>query len=114
MVNILSQVSISFDGVKFGFKFCVDTWIEINFIASGGFPFKKLVMSFSVLDFLLSSLDLFDDSFFLRKFISFFPESFAKLLYLLKSFTTDKLSYLGQVISSELLATCNKVVEIVL
>jgi hypothetical protein len=114
LVNILGKVSIGFDGVKFGFEFCVYTWIEIDFIASGGFPFKKLVMSFSVLDFLLSSLDLFDDSFFLRKFISFFPESFAKLLYLLKSFTADKLCDLGQVVPSELLATCNKVVEIVL
>ncbi len=113
MVNILGKVSIGFDGVKFGFEFCVYTWIEIDFIASGGFPFKKLVMSFSVLDFLLSSLDLFDDSFFLRKFISFFPESFAKLLYLLKSFTTDKLCDLRQVVPSELLTTCNKVVEIV-
>ena len=71
-------------------------------------------MGFSVLNLFLSSLDLLDDSFFLRKLISFSPECLAVLLDLLDCFSSNHFGNFNEIAPSELFTTSNKVVEVIL
>ena len=114
LVNVLGKVSICFDRVEFGLELCVNAWVEIYLVTSCRLPFKQLVMCFSVLDFFLSSLDLFNDSFFLRKLISFFPECFTVLFDFLDCFSSNHFWDFSKIVSSKLFTTSNKVVEIIL
>lgn len=114
LVNVLSKVSIGLNRIQFGLKLCVDIRVEVNFVAFCRLPFQKFIMNLSVLNLLLSCLDLLNNSVLFRQFISLFPKSLAVLLNLFNTLATNYFRNLSKVVSSKLFTTSNKVVKIIL
>lgn len=112
-INILSQVAIGFDRVKLRFEFCVDIGIKVDFIASGSLPLQQFIVNLSILDFFLSSLNLFYNSFLLRQLVSSLPENFTVPLNLLNTFSRNSFGNFWEVVSSELFTSSDKVVEVI-
>ena len=114
LINILCKISIRFNRIKFWFELCIYTGIELHTITSCCFPLQQLIMNFTILYFLLTCLDLFDNPLFFRKLLVSFPKNLTISLDLFNRFSTYQLGYLRKILSTKLFTSCNKIVKIIL
>lgn len=62
LLDVLREEAVCVDGEQFGPEFGVDSGVELDFEAAGGFPFQQLLVQLPALYLLLAVGDLLQDA----------------------------------------------------